>query len=84
MGLGDARHVFDWLARRPVVEGDEDAIRRLPPWAALLVFALPSLMLFPVRLLALWLIAHGQRVLGVTVIPSPRSSARRWLPVYSR
>lgn len=61
-------HVFDWLARRPLWKAMEDAIRRLPPRAALLVFALPSVLLFPVKLLALWLIAHGQRMLGVTVI----------------
>jgi len=61
-------HLFDWLARRPLWKKLEDAIRRLPPWAALLVFTLPSVLLFPVKLLALWLIAHGQRVLGVTAI----------------
>ena len=33
-------HVFDWLARRPLWKAMEDAIRRLPPWAALVVFAL--------------------------------------------
>ncbi len=61
-------HVFDWLARRPLWKAMEDAIRRLPPWAAMLVFLLPSVLLFPVKLLALWLIAHGQRMLGVTAI----------------
>ena len=61
-------HVFDWLARKRLWHAMEDAIRRLPPWAALLVFALPSVLLFPVKLLALWLIAHDQGATGVVVI----------------
>lgn len=61
-------HVFDWLARRRLWHAMEEAIRRLPPWAALLVFALPTVLLFPVKLLALWLIASGQKTIGVVVI----------------
>ncbi len=61
-------HVFDWLARRRLWHAVEDAIRRLPPWGALLVFALPSVLLFPVKLLALWFIAQGQGTVGVIVI----------------
>jgi hypothetical protein len=34
----------------------------------LLVFLLPSLMLLPVKLLAIWLIAIGQKTLGLLVI----------------
>lgn len=35
-------------------------IGALPPYGALLVFALPSALLFPLKLLALWLIAQGK------------------------
>ncbi len=46
----------------------EGAIRRLPPYGALALFALPSLMLVPVKLGALWLIGHGQVLTGAVVI----------------
>lgn len=42
----------------------ETAIARLPPYAALVVFALPSLLLLPLKFLALFLIAKGQLVLA--------------------
>jgi hypothetical protein len=61
-------HVFDWLARRPLWRAMENAIRRLPPWGAMLLFAVPTLLLFPIKLAALWLIAQGQHVIGVLVI----------------
>ena len=61
-------HVFDWLGKRPLWRALEDAIRKLPPWAALLVFLVPTLLLFPIKLAALWLIAEGQQVVGVLVI----------------
>jgi hypothetical protein len=46
----------------------ESRIRALPPYAALATFALPSLLLLPVKLLALWSISHGHAVLGASVI----------------
>ena len=39
-----------WLAR---------AIDRLPPWATLIVFVVPVALLFPIKLLGLWLLARG-------------------------
>jgi hypothetical protein len=42
----------------------ETAITRLPPYPALAVFALPSLLLLPLKFLALFLIAKGQLVLA--------------------
>jgi hypothetical protein len=38
----------------------EGWIASLPPYGALLIFALPSALLFPLKLLALWLIAQGK------------------------
>jgi len=61
-------HVFDWLAKRPLWHAMENAIRRLPPWGAMVLFAVPTLLLIPVKLTALWLIARGQHVVGVLVI----------------
>jgi hypothetical protein len=45
----------------------ENGIRRLPPWAALLAFALPGLLLLPIKFLALLAIAHGHPLWGVMV-----------------
>ena len=45
----------------------ESLIRRLPPYAALLVFALPGLLLFPIKFLALMAIAHGHPLMGAAV-----------------
>jgi hypothetical protein len=42
----------------------ETAIARLPPYAALAVFALPTLLLLPLKFLALFLVAKGQLVLA--------------------
>jgi hypothetical protein len=42
----------------------ESLIVRLPPYAALVVFALPTLLLLPLKLLALLLIGNGQVVLA--------------------
>ncbi|WP_371816408.1 hypothetical protein [Roseateles sp. DAIF2] len=54
-----ARLPLRWLERR---------LTRLPPHAALLVLVLPSLLIIPIKLLALWLIAEGKAMLGVAVI----------------
>ena len=42
------------LARWPPVARLEAWLRRLPPWAALLVFVAPSLLILPVKLAAVW------------------------------
>jgi hypothetical protein len=34
-------------------------IERLPPYATLLVFLVPVVLLFPIKLLGLWMLAHG-------------------------
>lgn len=56
------------IGRLPVLRQIEALITRLPPRLALLVFLLPSLLLLPVKLLAIWLIAIGQKTLGLLVI----------------
>lgn len=53
------------IARWPPLAWLENAVRRLPPYPALLVFALPGLLLLPVKLLALLAIAHGHPMWGV-------------------
>lgn len=49
-----------WLARFPLLARLEALISRLPPYAALLVFTLPTAILLPVKLVAMWLLAQGQ------------------------
>ena len=40
-------------------------VARLPPWLTLFVFIIPGLVLFPFKLLGLWLLGTGHPVLGV-------------------
>lgn len=56
------------IARLPVLRQLEALIARLPPYAALVVFFLPGLALLPVKIGALWLVGHGQKLLGLAVI----------------
>ncbi|MBS1811173.1 MAG: hypothetical protein JST84_23620 [Acidobacteria bacterium] len=52
------------IGRLPVFRQIEMLIATLPPYAALAMFAMPSLLLIPVKLTALWFIAHGQPAMG--------------------
>ena len=55
------------LAAFPPLRALERGIGKLGPFAALAVFVLPALMLFPVKLLALLAMAHGHPMLGLSV-----------------
>ena len=67
-GWEPLQRAFALLARLPVLRWIEARVRALPPWGALIVFVLPSLLLLPVKLIALWLIGKGQALLGLLVI----------------
>jgi len=56
------------LARWPPFARLEAHIRTLPPRGALALFIVPAIALFPVKLVALWLIHLGHATLGVLVI----------------
>ena len=56
------------IGRWPGLRWVEGWVRSLPPWGAVCLFALPTALLLPVKLLALWAMGHGHVVLGVTVI----------------
>ncbi len=56
------------LAVLPPIRWAEARIRVLPRHVALMLFLVPGLLLFPVKLMALWLIGQGQRTLGIVVI----------------
>jgi hypothetical protein len=61
----DLRRLAAAVGRLPVFRQIEALIVNLPPYGSLAIFAAPSLLLIPVKLSALWLIAHGQAWLGV-------------------
>jgi hypothetical protein len=56
------------IAQLPGLRHLEAWVARLPPWAALITFLVPSLLLVPVKLGALWLIGIGRGGLGVLLI----------------
>ncbi|MFG6414349.1 hypothetical protein ACG02S_10630 [Roseateles sp. DC23W] len=67
-GWEPLRRVFALIAKLPLVRQFEALLKRLPPRWALVVLVLPSLLILPVKLLALWLVAEGRVTLGVAVI----------------
>ena len=56
-GWEPLQRVLARIGAWPGLRWIEGAIRRLPTYAALALFALPTVMLLPVKLGALWLIA---------------------------
>lgn len=56
------------LGRLPVFRQAEAFIVRLPPAGALLLFIVPSVLLVPVKLAALWFISTGHAAVGVATI----------------
>lgn len=56
------------LARLPLWARLERWLRSLPPWGALLTFALPVIALLPIKLLALFLFGSGHYASGVLLL----------------
>lgn len=67
-GWEPLRRVFALLARLPVIRHTEVLLRRLPPRWAFVVLLLPSLLILPVKLAAVWFVAKGHVVFGLGVI----------------
>ena len=57
-----------FIGQLPILRSIETLIIALPPYLALFVFAVPALLLVPVKLIALYFIAHGQKTLGVLTV----------------
>jgi len=53
------------IGRLPVFRQVELLIVALPPYLSLLLFAIPSALLIPVKLVALYFISHGHALLGL-------------------
>ncbi len=67
-GWEPLRRALAWVARWPPLAWIERRIASLPAYPALAVFLLPTLLLLPVKLAALWLIGQGRAGLGLLVI----------------
>ncbi|RZJ13017.1 MAG: hypothetical protein EOP39_02190 [Rubrivivax sp.] len=67
-GWEPLRRVFALLAKLPVVRQFEALLKRLPPRWAVVVLILPSLLILPIKLLAVWLVAEGRYALGVGLV----------------
>ncbi|HKQ79564.1 MAG TPA: hypothetical protein VJ810_38075 [Blastocatellia bacterium] len=64
----DLQRIAAAIGRLPLLHQVESLVAGLPPYAALALFGAPSLLLFPVKLAALYLIAHGQPMLGLMTV----------------
>ncbi len=67
-GWEPLRRVFALIARLPLIRHVEAGLRRLPPRWAFVVLLLPSLLILPVKLAAVWFVAKGHVAFGVGVI----------------
>ncbi len=56
------------VGRLPLIRGIERRITGLSAYSAMAMFLLPGALLLPVKIAALWLVAHGQAAWGVSVI----------------
>ncbi|MBO0861743.1 MAG: hypothetical protein J2P21_25300 [Chloracidobacterium sp.] len=61
----DLRRIAASIGGLPLFRKIESFIAGLPPYAALATFGVPSMLLIPVKLFALYLIAYGQPIVGL-------------------
>lgn len=57
-----------WLSALTAIRALESGIARLPPYIALATFILPALLLVPVKIMALFALAHGHAGLGISIL----------------
>ncbi len=67
-GWEPLQRALAWVGRLPGLRWLESRLQALPPYGALALFLLPTLLLLPVKLLALWAIGQGQVLLGTLII----------------
>jgi hypothetical protein len=60
------------LARLPLWGAMERSIRALPPWAAVAVFALPVMLLLPLKLCGLFLLGSGHAMSALVLLMSAK------------
>lgn len=71
-GYVPLRQAMAWVARMPALRPLERLLRGLPPYGALCALGLPSLLILPLKVLALWLLAGGHAFAGLAVIVSAK------------
>lgn len=64
----DLQRLAQWVGHLPVFRQMEALIVRLPPTGALFIFLVPSLVLVPVKLVALYFMSSGHALLGVSTV----------------
>jgi len=57
-----------WVARAPFFRWIEARLAKLSPYGAMAVLFIPALLLLPIKIAALYFIAHGRAATGVMVI----------------
>jgi hypothetical protein len=62
------RDLAQFLGFKRIEEWITGAIKDLSPWATLFVFVIPVIVIFPLKIYALALIAHGHVLFGLVVI----------------
>lgn len=67
-GWEPLQRALAWVGRLPGLRWIEARVQALPPYGALAIFLLPTLLLIPVKLLALWLLGQGKVLAGTLVI----------------
>src|SRR5262244_219478 len=68
----DLQRLAAAIGRLPVLRQLESLVAGLPPYAALAIFGAPSLLLIPIKLVALYFIAHGQPMLGFLTVAAAK------------
>lgn len=67
-GWEPLQRALAWVGRLPGLRWIEARVQALPPYGALTILLLPTLLLVPVKLLALWLLGQGKVLAGTLVI----------------
>jgi hypothetical protein len=71
-GWEPLQRALAWVGQLPGLRWLESRVKTLPPYGALAMFLLPTLLLLPIKLLALWFIGQGHVLAGTLVIISAK------------
>ena len=61
------RRIGEWIPFADIKAAVARFVSALPPYAALVLFAIPGILVLPFKLAGLWLIAHGHIIAGGAV-----------------
>ena len=68
----DLARLAAFVGRLPILRQIEGFIVRLPPYWALAFFAVPSTLLIPVKIIALYFVAHGHALAGLLTVAAAK------------